>query len=124
MATITDTTHRLPITDVTDTDRAAALAETVRHELTATLTRSRDSCVYTAAEYRQLAWLLGKARVEIGQRAVTLTGPAGHVARRFAYVLYAVLERAANTLDTTPLGIPFEALEGEGLPNGGRLTWR
>lgn len=113
----------LSTTDTGAITQAAALAAIVEQELIDTPARLAESCVFSQAEYRQICWLLGKARVRTSHREITLTGPLGRVSERHGHRLYHVLERAANTLAATPWAVTFEEFEGHNTPGGGKLTW-
>lgn len=113
----------LSVTDTTTTAQADALAEIARHELAATIDRHADSVTWTAREHRLITWMYQHATIQAQPREVRITAPAGRTSQRYSYLLYAVLERAAGTLEATPWAVSFEELEGANLPHGGQLTW-
>jgi hypothetical protein len=111
---------------ITDQDRADKLAEAATNELAASLTRIGESATYSQAEYRQIAWLFDKATVRSTTgtgNEVEVTGPHGRTAKRYGYLLYAVLERAWGSLMGTEYEIGEDIAEGHTLENGGSLTW-
>lgn len=74
-----------------------ALAAETRTELNSLLARMRDNVIWTAQEIRLAEWLVSRSRVRQGLTYVEILVPAGRANDKIGYLLYACLERAANT---------------------------
>lgn len=94
---------------ITDQDLTDALATTIREELPHRLAAMRDSCVYTAREYRMVEWVYRNAKVKVnGPRSLTVWMPASEgTARRWGYLLGALIDHGTSMLQDTPVGIDY-----------------
>jgi len=94
---------------ITDQDMTDALATTIREEIPHRLDAMRDSCVYTAREYRMVQWIYRNVKVKVeGPRAITLCVPASEAtARRYGYLLGALIDHGTSMLQDTPVGIDY-----------------
>jgi hypothetical protein len=107
---------------ITDQDRTDALAIATREDMRDRMARILDNVIYTAREIGIIQSIFRRTTIKVtGPRQLTVSAPMSpSTARRYGYLLSALIDGGTSQLQDTPVGIDYR--EGEIRTSDGGAT--